>query len=309
MANDNRIDLNLFRVLDAIYQQGGITAAARALHLTQPAVTHALNRLREHFDDPLFVRQGNRIVPTERTLAVIDTVQNHLHGLQSTLHSEAEVQPATLDVAMTLGTRDMLESMTLPALATAFAREAPRLRLASRRVPLDEIERALASGQLDLVFERRLRVGPRVASAYMFDETHVVVMRRGHPLAHGNPTRDDYFAAQHVCVSTLGEPNTLDVLLGNDGRHRQIHLYCQHHFAACQIAATGDLLLTLPRFYALRLAELLPIVVKPLPLRVKPYQIYAYWHELRDADRVHQWFRERAIQVVREAAMAALPAH
>lgn len=309
MSKDNRIDLNLFRVLDAIYQQGGITAAARALHLTQPAVTHALNRLREHFDDPLFVRQGNRIVPTERTLAVIDAVQSHLHGLQGTLRSEAEVEPATLDMEMTMGTRDMLESMALPALAATFAREAPRLRLASRRVALDEVERALASGQLDLVIERQLRVGPRVASAYLFDETHVVVMRRDHPLAHGTPTRADYFAAQHVCVSSTGEPNTLDVLLGNDGRYRQIHLFCQHHFAACQIAASGDLLLTLPRFYALRLAALLPIVVKPLPLRVKPYQIFAYWHELRDADRVHQWFRERAIAVMREESMLAPPEH
>lgn len=299
---ESRIDLNLFRVLDAIYQQGGITAAARALHLTQPAVTHALNRLREHFGDPLFVRQGNRVVPTERTLAVIGAVQAHLQGLQGTLRSEAEVQPALLDAEFTLGSRDMLESMALPALAATLAHEAPGVRLASRRVPLDEIERALASGQLDLVFERRVRVGPRVSSAFVFDETHVVVMRRKHPLARETMTRADYFTARHVSVSPTGEPNTLDALLGSDGRYRQIPLFCQHHFAACQIVASGDLLLTLPRFYAMRMAELLPIVVKPLPLRLKPYPVFAYWHEMRQSDRIHQWFRERAIELVREAA-------
>ena len=80
--DDHRIDLNLFRVLDAIYLHGGITAAARALHLTQPAVTHALNRLRDHFGDPLFVRQGNRVMPTERTLAMIDDARyDEAHGL------------------------------------------------------------------------------------------------------------------------------------------------------------------------------------------------------------------------------------
>ena len=302
MTTDGRMDLNLFRVLDAIYQQGGVTAAARALHLTQPAVTHALNRLRHHFDDPLFVRQGNRTVPTERTLMVIEAVQSHLLGLQGTLRSVSTVHPATLDVGMTLGARDMLELMALPAMAAAFAQEAPRVRLASRRIPLDEVERALASGQLDLVFERRLRVGPRVVCEYIFDESHVVVMREGHPLAGGTLNRADYLAARHVSVSAAGEPNTLDVLLGSAGRQRQIDLFCQHHFSACQIAASGDLLLTLPRFYAVHLARLLPLVVRPLPLRAKPYPVFAYWHEKCEPDQVHKWFRRRAIEIVREVS-------
>jgi len=305
VSNDSRIDLNLFRVLDAIYVQGGITAAARALHLTQPAITHALNRLREHFGDPLFVRQGNRVLPTERTLAVIDEVQRHLRGLQGAVRAEGSVHPEMLDMEITVGARDLLESAALPALATALADEAPGLRLASRRVPLDAVERALASGQLDLVFERRLRVGPRVVGAYLFDETLVAVMRRGHPLANGELGRADYFDAGHVSVSPLGEPSTLDVLLANDGRYRKIQLVSQHHFAACEIVAAGDLLLTLPRFYAQKMAALLPIVVKPLPLKIKPYPIFAYWHEVREADRIHQWFRHRAIAIIQEAASRA----
>lgn len=304
MAPDSRIDLNLFRVLDAIYVHGGISAAARALYLTQPAVTHALNRLREHFGDPLFVRQGNRVVPTERTRAVIGDVQRHLRGLQGALQLEADVHPETLDGEITLGSRDMLELVALPSLVTAFAREAPRLKLASRRVPLDAIERTLASGQLDLVFERRLRTGPRVVSEHLFDETFVVAMRQGHPLAGSPLRRQDYFAAQHVNVSPLGEPSTFDTLLNSDGQFRHIQLVCQHHFAACEIVASGDLLITLPRLYALRLAALLPLVVTALPLRLKPYPIYAYWHELREPDRMHQWFRRRAIDLVRAASMA-----
>jgi DNA-binding transcriptional LysR family regulator len=302
--DDSRIDLNLFRVLDAIHVQGGITAAARALHLTQPAVTHALNRLREHFGDPLFVRQGNRVVPTERTLAMIDDVQRHLRGLQGTLRLDTEVRPEKLDLEMTIGARDLLESLALPALAEAFAREAPGLRLTNRRPPLDAVERGLAGGQLDLVFERRLRVGPRVVSQHLFDETLVVLMRRDHPLV-ASLDRDAYFGAGHVSVSPLGEPNTLDVLLGSQGRYRRIQLVAQHHFSACEIAAAGDLLLTLPRFYALKMAALLPVVVRPLPLRVKPYPIFAYWHEAREADRIHQWFRQRAIGIVCAASAQA----
>jgi DNA-binding transcriptional LysR family regulator len=106
-------------------------------------------------------------------------------------------------------------------------------------------------------------------------------------------------------VSPLGEPQSLDVLLGNDGRFRHIQLVCQHYFAACQIAAAGDLLLTLPRSYALRMAALLPVAVQPLPLRLKPFPLLAYWHESRETDRAHQWVRERVAALVRGTAGVA----
>ncbi|WP_323122083.1 LysR family transcriptional regulator [Burkholderia alba] len=305
MPHDHRLDLNLFRVLDAVYAHGGISAAARALHLTQPAVTHALNRLRAHFDDPLFVRQGNRVLPTERTRAVIADVQLHLKGLQDASRAQARFSPDTLDLSMVVGIRDVLESIALPQLVATLAREAPHLRLVSRRVPVAEVERELASGNLDLVLERRLQTGPRIASDYVLDDSLVVAMRRDHPLAGEPLRRGEYFAARHVTVSPLGEANSLDVLLGSDGRIRHIQLVCQHYFAACQIAASGDLLLTLPRSYAVRMAGMLPIAIRPLPLRLKPFPILAYWHESREPDRAHQWFRQRVIEIVRDASDAA----
>ena len=302
MPADHRLDLNLFRVLDAVYVHGGIGAAARALHLTQPAVTHALNRLRAHFDDPLFVRQGNRVVATERTRTIIADVQLHLKGLQGTARAPSAFDPATLDLSIAVGIRDVLESIALPRIVAAFADEAPGLRLVSRRIAVADIERELASGNLDLAIDRRVPTGPRIATEHLLDDSLVVALRGDHPLAHEPLRRGDYFAARRVAVSSLGEPQSLDVLLGNDGRFRDIRLTCQHYFAACQIAATGDLLVTLPHTYALRMAALLPIVVRPLPLRLKPFPLLAYWHESRDADRAHQWVRERIAALVRSSA-------
>ncbi|AOK19019.1 LysR family transcriptional regulator [Burkholderia cepacia] len=308
MPVDLRLDLNLFRVLDAVYVHGGIGAAARALHLTQPAITHALNRLRIQFDDPLFVRQGNRVVPTERTRAVIADVQRHLKGLQGTARTPSAFDPATLDLSIAVGIRDVLESIALPRIVAAFADEAPGLRLVSRRVPIRDVERELAAGNLDLAVDRRVPTGPRIATEHLLDDSLVVALRRDHPLANGPLRRGDYFAAQHVAVSSLGEPQSLDVLLGNDGRFRDIRLTCQHYFAARQIAATGNLLVTLPHSYALRMTDLLLIAVRPLPLRLKPFPLLAYWHESRDVDRAHQWVRERVSALVRGCVPPAQPA-
>ena len=301
------IDLNLFRVLDAIHRAGGISAAARALNLTQPAVTHALNRLRAALDDPLFVRQGNHVIPTERTEAIIGEVQRHLRGLQETACLQTRFDPSTWEGERVVGIRDMLESIALPGLAGILTRQAPCLRLVSRRVAIDDLARELTSGALDLAVERRLPPHPHLRHVHLVDDALVVASRRDHP-AGPTLTRTAYLAAGHVSVSPLGETNTIDLLLRSDGRERRIAMVCQHYFAACEIVAAGDLLLTLPRSYARHLHDVLPISIHELPLSIRSYPILAYWHESRDGDRALAWLRERIGDALRDrTGTPALP--
>lgn len=301
--NDKRIDLNLFRVFDAIHAEGGIGAAARALHLTQPAVTHALNRLREHFNDPLFVRQGNRVVPTDHARAIIDDVRLHLKGLQDTTRRQAGFEPSRLQMEFTVGFRDILESIVFPRLLPRLEREAPQVRIASRRVPAGDVERELMAGSVDLVIDRSLKVGAHVVHEHLVDEGLVVVMRRGHPLDGAALRKADYLVARHVAVSPFGEPAALDVLLGQDGRFRAIALTCQHYFSAAQMVTAGDLLLTMPRSYALAVADVLAVSIHPLPIRLKPIPVRMYWHESKRNDRAHEWFRG----VLAQAVIGAMP--
>ena len=292
MERDSRIDLNLFRVLDAIYTHGGVSAAARVLHLTQPAVTHALRRLRDHLGDPLFVRQGNRLLPTDKARAMMPAVQAHLKGLLASTHVLPQFEPSRLQMEFVIGFRDILESIVLPGLIADIGREAPGVRVVSRRVAADEMERELSAGTLDLAVDRPLRAGPRLSHRHLLDETLVVAMRRDHPLAT-QLRRADYLAARHVTVSPLGESNALDLLLGQNGMFREVRMVCQHYFSACQIAAASDLLLTVPQAYANHLAGLLPIAILPLPIRIKAIPILAYWHDSKGDDQAHRWFRER----------------
>jgi DNA-binding transcriptional LysR family regulator len=295
---DPRVNLNLFRVLDAIYTHGGISAAARALHLTQPAITHSLNRLRELFGDPLFVRQGNRMVPTHRVRTVMADVQLHLSGLQATTQTQAAFHPSKLDLKFTVGFRDVLESLAFPPLLGRIEKFAPNVRIVSRRIAASEVDRELAAGGIDLVIDRRLHAGPHLCCEYLLDESLVVVMRKAHPLASGTLRRSDYLAAHHVAVSQLGEAVPLDVLLSQDGRSREIRLICQHYFSACQVAAKTDLLLTMPSSYAASFSHVLTIATQPLPIKLKPIPILAYWHQSKDDDRAHVWFRRLVIEVI-----------
>jgi DNA-binding transcriptional LysR family regulator len=295
--SDKRIDLNLFHVLDAIYTYGGVSAAARVLHLTQPAVTHALKRLRDQLGDPLFVRQGNRLLPTEKVRTMMPAVQAHLEGLHASVHAQPSFDPARLERAFTVGFRDILESIALPAVMARLEREAPHVRVASHRIVADEAERELRAGTLSLVVDRPLRAGPQIVHQHLADETLVVLMRAGHPLS-SQLKLGDYLAAGHVTVSPLGEASALDVLLRQSGKFRHVRLVCQHYFSACEIASRTDLLMTAPRSYALHISSMLSIAMVPLPVKLKAIPIMGYWHESTHDDPAHAWFRQCIVDAI-----------
>jgi DNA-binding transcriptional LysR family regulator len=301
----SRIDLNLFRVMDAVYEHRGISGAARHLHLSQPAVSHAMTRLRRLWGDPLFVRQGNAMVPTELTRRVIGEVQAHLHGLQALMGQAGSFDPRTLDMTLRLGMRDVLEAITLPPLVAELAEVAPRVRLASVRVPRDALERMLVQGEVDLVIDRQRRVGGCIQDMHLADDTLAVLMRAGHVLQGADPAAAppalsvaDYFAQPHVMVSMQpDQPDPLQAVWQALGLgEREVILRCQHYFAAANVVAHSHALLTLPRTYALELARTLPLVVCELPVPVPPIGIWMYWHAEREADPVHRWLRGSVAQ-------------
>ena len=293
-----RLDLNLFRVMDAVYEHGGISGAAR--HLSQPAVSHALTRLRRAWGDPLFVRQGNRMVPTELTRRVIGEVQAHLRGLQALMGQAETFDPATLDMTLRLGMRDVLEAITLPPLMARLGEVAPRARLASVRVAHDALERVLTQGEVDLVIDRQRRVGGHIKGVHLADETLAVIMRQGHALAGRKLELAAYLKQQHVMVTLLpDQPDPLQAVWAALGQgQRNVILRCQHYFAAANVVAHGDALLTLPRTYALELTRALPLLVCELPAVVPPLGIWMYWHAEREVDPVHVWLRESLQQGV-----------
>jgi DNA-binding transcriptional LysR family regulator len=299
----SRVDLNLFRVMDAVHAHGGISGAARHLHLSQPAVSHALARLRRLWGDPLFVRHGNRMVPTELTRRVIGDVQAHLRGLQALVAQADTFDPQTLDMTLRLGMRDVLEAITLPPLMANLGKVAPRVRLASVRVPRDELERVLTQGEVDLVIDRQRRVSGRIKGVRLADETLAVLMRKGHPLTRRKFDVEAYFKQRHVMVTLQADqPDPLQSVWAAMGLgERDVVLRCQHYFAAANVVAHSDVLLTLPRTYAEELTRGLALVLVPLPVSMPPLGIWMYWHADRDADPVHRWMRE---SVAVGAAMA-----
>ncbi|MDY7231748.1 LysR family transcriptional regulator [Hyalangium rubrum] len=299
------VDLNLFRVFEAVFRSGGITQAATQLHLTQPAVSNALARLRAHFDDPLFVREGRRVVPTPLARSMSEDVTTALRTLQDSVRRGQHFSPATSTRRFTLGMRDVLEFALLPPLVHDLQQLAPHLGVQSAKIERRRLARQLASGELDLAVDVPMTVGEDVHQQVLFQEELCVAMRPGHPLAGRRLTVERWLSARHVVVSARASGPVLeDLAIQHAGVRRDIAVRCQHYYAASHLVATSDHLLTLPRYYGEWFRKHLMLHLVPVPLPMPALEVTLYWHRNTDGDPGHEWLRERLLLVAgRSGAM------
>lgn len=289
----NRLDLNLLHVFDTIYREGSLTRAAKALHLTQPAVSHSLARLRDHFDDPLFTRQGNQMVPTPLARRFLESMRPGLTQIQSSVNQFHAFDPASQRKTYSLGLRDILESTFLPQLMSRLA-PYPELEITSQHIARREMESLLAAGKLDFAVDVLLPVSQQTAHELLRQDRMVVLARKDHPLAADAITMDDYLSAKHVLVSSRAEgPGIEDFELSRLGVQRTIRLRCQHYYAACRVVEKTDLLLTMPETYARIIAQRANITIMIPPADFPSIDVHLYWHKAYEKEPALTWFREQ----------------
>lgn len=297
--NISRIDLNLLVVLDAIHAEGGVTRAGDKLNLTQPAISHALARLRALFGDPLFVRQGHEMIPTALTRRIIEPVRRALKSLETTLGDPDRFDPAAAKGRFAIGMRDVLEISVLPGLMRAIAAEAPDIDIVTSRLNRRSIEANLSSGQLDAVVDLPLTLPDTIRQRRISSDRQVVMARPNHPRLRDDWSLEHYLGADHILVSSRRKgPGFEDIALSRLGLRRRIKLRCQHAFAACQIVRDSDLLLTMSEGLALALNPAFGNDILPLPFDAPPMEFHLYWHEAADADPANRWLRAQFSQAL-----------
>jgi DNA-binding transcriptional LysR family regulator len=292
----SRIDLNLLVVLDAIYTEGGITKAAAKLHLTQPAISHSLGRLRELFRDELFAREGRAMVPTPLARNLIEPVRRALRGLEVTLNELESFDPATTQKRFNVAVRDVFEATLLPPLLAQATATAPSVDIAAVQVERREFESELAGGTLDAALDVLLPLSDQVRHRRISLDRLVVVARKNHPAVRRGLTLATYLKQHHVLVSSRRTgPGLEDVELSRQGLSRRIRLRCQHYFAACRVVSETDLVLTMPGNYARIANRQFGNKILPLPFEMPPLDAYLYWHANVENEPANRWLREQVI--------------
>jgi DNA-binding transcriptional LysR family regulator len=304
IVNFRNFDLNLLRVLDAMLALRNTTRVAEVIGLTQPAVSAALSRLRDTLADPLFIREGNVLVPTAYATSLAEPVHSALLGLEQALAGKPHFDPAGSERSFTIGCADYFSEMLMPQLAEAVGRKAPRVLLKMLPADLSSIPAQLAAERSDLVISIPLDMPDWVEKTIAFQASEVVVARTGHPVLGGigwgaELPLDLISALPHAMFSVTGSyRHFADDSLARMGRERHVTVSVPSYYGVGRIVAQTDLIGFLPARFALSIAARLGLMLYRLPFPMELTKILLYWHKRQTSDPEQAWFRTEVLDLL-----------
>jgi DNA-binding transcriptional LysR family regulator len=303
-------DLNLLPIAVALYDELSVSRAARHLGMSQPAVSKALRRLRDAFDDPLFVRGPNGIVPTPRAHAIVRAARPHLQQLQEDLLRGERFDPAASRRPITLGISDIAEMAFLPSILDHFRAHAPKCPVSTVSAKDAQLAEGLERGDIDvaagyfpLLALRNFR--QRRLSKHGF----ACLMRAGHPLWKRRLTVSAFLAAEHIVVRP--EDRSQDVLerfVARRKMRRKVAMYTSNVLSVPFIVMDSQLVATLPYAVVTRFASLTSQVAAVLPPFDLTYDLKLHWHRRFDQEPRSIWLREQLAVVFKDHKWLAPPA-
>lgn len=286
------IDLNLLYIFQVLIEELNVTKAAVRLDVSQPAVSRSLSRLRDIFDDPLFVRTSHGLSPTAKTEALTPPLIDMLKGLES-LIQPSEFNPQSSQRRFVLSTTDFGSLTVLPKILDRFRQAAPNAVL-DVKTWNEETANELDQMDVDLAVAVLSKEPPGGIRAMRLKSDYMVCLaRKGHPEIHGNLTLDNYLNASHVQV-VLGKRAyfAVDRELDRLGHKRHVAVQLPTFVPAARVVMDSDLLLTVPRLFAEDMVATAPqLALYELPFASRPFDYSMIWHERFQHDPAHQWFR------------------
>jgi DNA-binding transcriptional LysR family regulator len=289
-TNLSNVDLDLFVVLHAVLEEGSATRAAARLHVTRPAVSNAIARLRRVLNDPLVVRTARGLVPTPRAKRIAPLVTSALDQLRAVVDDAATFDPRTSTRRFSIACSDNEQIAILPAVIEAFGRQLP---LASLRIMnVDQIlaNDAFATGDVDVLIGTLPFVPASLRAQVLFTDRIVCIARKGHPaVRRGRIERERLWELPHVDVALLASRPTFggqlrEKIQASQGRTRRVALTVPNFVSAALSVSRTDWLAGVPSTLAAALSALLPLQIIELPFEVPPIPTHLVWHARSDTD-------------------------
>ncbi|OLF55329.1 LysR family transcriptional regulator [Pseudomonas chlororaphis] len=293
----SRLDLNLFRVFEVVYQERNLTRAASVLHLSQSAISHALARLRNQLDDPLFVREGYGVQPTALAVQLAPGILEALGGLRRSVNRGQAFDPRHDQRCFTLNMPEQMEPLVLPKILAHLRRIAPRLQVRSSSVHWADLKLELTAGRVDLAIELARPTDTELQQQLLLRDALCVMAG---PHFAGELSVERYLAAEHVAITSRRRGICVeDLALGDRGMVRQVRQRCQHYLSAALLVSQSDLLLTVPRQYAELLNVGLGNRLLTMPLALPAVSLNLYWARQAEHEAGNRWLREQLFELAR----------
>ena len=311
-AGFDKIELHLIRVLQTLITERSVSRAAMKLHSTQPAVSAQLRRLRALTGDPLLVRAGNGMVPTETAQQLLDPAARVLQDVQRLFGERAPQRgfdPLASTLTFRIAASDYLDPLFLPELVAQLKRSAPQVRL--ELLPLSgefDYRRGLAQGAVDLVVGNWLEPPGELHLGKLMSDEIVCLVGEQHPAVRMNARGwnvERYLASEHVAPTPLhargsgGAPGVIDEHLSSLGLAREVVVRSAHFSLIPLMVAQSLLVLTTGRLFCSRYVDALPVRIVRCPVAFPPLTYYQLWHDVTHASAANRWLREQVRDVAR----------
>lgn len=295
--NPNRIDLNLFKVFDAILQTQSVTVAASNLGLTQSTVSNALNRLRDALGDPLFVRTTDGMMPTPRAEEIAGPIRETMAQLRQALEHHLGFEPPSAERTFKLFMTDVGQLVLLPKLLRAAAESAPHISIHTVQVPPFRMrESALENGDVDLAVGYFEDFEGPFHRQRLFTEELVCMVRSGHPEINGELSLEQFLRAKHLVYLPAGSgyaarENLIDGVFQYHGLRRHVAVRVAHFLGVWNMVSDGEFLVVLPRRLAELCATMAPMQIVKAPIPLPSFDVAQYWHVRFHHDPGSKWLR------------------
>ncbi|RKE38659.1 LysR family transcriptional regulator [Paraburkholderia sp. BL23I1N1] len=287
----NRLDLNLLKIFDAVYRLRNLAEVSKEVHLSQPAVSHALARLREALGDRLFIRTPGGLEPTARCDRLAQPVRTALETISDSLIDSSDFKPENCTREFRLLLSDVGEILFVPSLLSYLHTTAPQVKLGIFQAPRASYDRMLLDREVDLVVGHLNMSRQSIREEPVFRD-HCVVMRRKIASTVQPPglTLEEFEESSHVAINPLDDPveNAFEDLK----IRRNIVLRMPNYFALPKVLGLSDVLVTVPSRIARNFQTDTPIDVFDVPFPSPFFDVKMYWHTRHDSDPAHVWLRE-----------------
>jgi DNA-binding transcriptional LysR family regulator len=292
-------DLNLLRVLDAMFTQRTVTGAAQALGLTQPGMSLALRRLRDHFGDPLFVRNGSVMAPTALAERLREPVARTLATIRAEIVPATPFDPAMSERCFAIGLSDLGDLVFLPDLVARLRAIAPSVSIRSMTVSPAALLHGLADGTIDLAIGHLTDVDTDTClEQTLFAQPLMCLVRADHPQIGDHLSIDQFLAADHIVVTqTGGSQQVFEDRVRQLGYARRIVLRSPHFMSVPFLVAQSDMLTVVPLAVGRIYAGLLRLKMLPLPFDLAAVDLKQFWHRRAHTDPEILWLRRMVAAV------------
>ncbi len=294
------LDLNLLIVFNAIVKDRNVTLAARRVGLSQPAMSSALNRLRRIFNDPLFVRTGDGMLPTPYAQQLAPPIQRACELVENLGEIDTGFDPLSATNCFRFYMTDIGETIFLPKLLGALKERAPQVTVKVLTIPEYGEQAAMAAGDVDLA----IGFFPDLKSGFfqqrLYVDHFVCLIQADHPLAKGAMSVKEFAAMRHVMIATAGTGHEALVARAV-ARHRlRVALRIPHFMAVPAIIGSTDYVVTVPNRLARALDNVVGIRAIEPPVKIPTFEIKQHWHERYHRDPANRWMRALVAEIFLE---------